>query len=271
MSKQKVVSREYKLMLKAKKFAGKESALLKKAGIFWQAMSKAVSKLEVTAEGNFDTIKTKRRIRFYDSKEETLINKKYIFRVRKEIEGDKHEATLKFRHPDRYVSQDRDMTAAHEGKPDIKFEEDIKAPFVVLYSFSSGCPVSDTNEFKKLQDIFTLYPGLEKELNGSTVDEKIAQVNKEDILEIVLTGASIPLTNDPSDAAECALIVWYGLDGFKSGPDLVEFSFRYKDKEENYPGELAQKAYEVFLLIQQEMKSWISNKDVTKTGAVFPK
>ena len=45
--------------------------------------------------------------------------------------------TLKFRHPDRYVAE----SPSDEGRnidTKAKFEEDIKAPFVSLYSFSTS-------------------------------------------------------------------------------------------------------------------------------------
>ena len=41
--------------------------------------------------------------------------------------------TLKFRHPDRYLAADRSMEAA-SGRFETKFEEDVKPPFVSVFS-----------------------------------------------------------------------------------------------------------------------------------------
>ncbi len=269
MNQQRVISREYKLVLKTKNFTGTESDIKKKAKIFWTSFKKTIRPVIKTTEGSFNTIRPVREIRFYDTKDLTLRSNDYIFRERKTPSNNKRETTLKFRHPDRYVSQDRDMQSSNNGKTETKFEEDIKSPFLKLYSFSTSCSVTEAEKFKRLKHIAKLYPGLSNELDKYSEDKKIFVVHDPVIQEIVITGATITVCNDPLINAECALIVWYDSEAFKSDPIIVEFSFRYGDEKEDYNREAAQTAFDLFILIQEEMTSWIDKKGATKTGFVF--
>jgi hypothetical protein len=91
----------------------------------------------------------------------------------------------------------------------MKLEEDIKAPFIKLYSFSSGGLIAVEKQIKKIKDIAKLYPGLATQLNKYSEDEEIFSVHDSAILEIVITGSEIIICSDPLINAECALIVWY--------------------------------------------------------------
>lgn len=269
MNSEKVISREYKLVLKTDKFTGGEFILLKNAKIFWVSLNKLIQPVAKTEQGNLDTISLKREIRFYDTKNFTLHNNNYIFRERKNFSNDQKEVTLKFRHPDRYVSQDRNMKSRKIGKRKMKLEEDIKAPFIKLYSFSSGGLIAVEKQFKKIKDIAKLYPGLATQLNKYSEEEDIFLVHDSAILEIVITGSEIIICSDPPVNAECALIIWYKSKHIESDPVIVEFSFRYGNKKEKYSQEVSQKAYDLFLSIQKEMKSWIDIKSTTKTGFIY--
>lgn len=268
MDLQPVISREYKLVLKADKFSGDESSILQHAQSFWSELTKLVPPDLGTIVGMPDTIDSRREIRFYDTKDVMLNKSSYIFRERTEQPDGGTEVTLKFRHPDRYISQDRNMTPRKlAGK--TKFEEDIKAPFLKLYSYSTTVPVSEETKRGKVKHIIKLYPGLAEKIAADLHEENIAVVNDMTIQEIVVTGASVGFGRNAEEEAECAFIVWYG-SGEKH-PMIVEFSFRYGNKKERYSGAAAQCAYTLFLLIQHQMKHWISTDDATKTGFVFDK
>lgn len=270
MSRQKVISREYKLALKAKNFTGDESELIEKAIGFWTALQKAIKSIAATTERTID-VKSRREIKFYDTQGETLQNAHYIFRERKDLSDNQKEITLKFRHPDRYVAQDRDMNVQAAVESEIKFEEDIKAPFTVLYSFSSTQAITDETELKKLEHIAKIYGGLTEQFEQSQLEEKIAIVNARVMHEIVINGPQIMLNNDASEKAECALIVWYDAENVGGKPMIAEFSFRYKNKQEEYSAGTSQKAHDVFMLIQEKLERWIDKKNTTKTGLVFAK
>jgi hypothetical protein len=269
MNSEKVISREYKLVLKTEKFTGDEFNLLKNAKVFWASLEKVIQPVAQTEQENLDTISLKREIRFYDTKNFTLHNNNYIFRERKNFSNNQKEVTLKFRHPDRYVSQDRNLKSRKISKRKMKLEEDIKAPFIKLYSFSSGGLIVVEKQFKKIKDIAKLYPGLATQLNKYSEDEEIFSVHDSAILEIVITGSKIIICNDPLINAECALIVWYNSKHIGSDPIIVEFSFRYGNKKEKYSQKASQKAYDLFLSIQKKMKSWIDIKNTTKTSFIY--
>src|SRR5687767_11962382 len=104
MERQQVESREYKIVLKARKFDGNEDELMAKAAKFWNLFQQAISTPQIGVRGHLDEVKTRRKIRFLDTAGHHLNNNSYLFRERVDIESEKHEFTLKFRHSDRYVA-----------------------------------------------------------------------------------------------------------------------------------------------------------------------
>src|SRR5262245_5078983 len=135
-TRQVVSSREYKVMLQAPKFAGTQKQLLATARQLWSDFARAVDPHVFKADGALDTIDKQRLIVFLDSQAQHLRAGGYIFRVRCALDGSQPEVTLKFRHPDRYVAESRQMKCRRL-RAETKFEEDIKAPFVSLYSSST--------------------------------------------------------------------------------------------------------------------------------------
>lgn len=269
MNREKVISREYKIVLKAEYFSGTEAELLKKAKVFWKSFKDATKPAVKNFKEQPIKISEQRWIRFYDTQEKVLINHDYIFRERAEIRSGKKEVTLKFRHPDRYVSQDRYMLSKRTGKGEVKFEEDIKTPFIVLYSFSSTHVVKEDFVAKKFKQLRKLYLGLVS-IFGNEIDEKeVFIVNGLHIHEKVVSLGEVVLSDEFPENAECALIVWYESKKGDANPGIVEFSFRYGSKKERYDCETAQRAYELFLLMQKEMQMWIDENNLTKTGFVY--
>ncbi len=202
-------------------------------------------------------------------RERQLHSKNYLFRERKNLIGNEREVTLKFRHPDRYISQDRNIKSKLNGKGKIKFEEDIKAAFVKLYSLSNSIVVPAKTKLTKLKDVTSTFPGLDKSSNKTAGTKPLQVVNGLEVKEIVITGANLRLGSDPEVNAECALIIWYDLKKDKTNPLIGEFSFRYGSKKEKYKKETAQNAYDLFLLIPEKMKDWIDATGSTKTGFVY--
>jgi hypothetical protein len=50
----------------------------------------------------------------------------------------------------------------------------------------------------------------------------------------------------------------------------VEFSFKYGDNDEKYPGTVTQRAYKVFQILQgPTLAGWIDHKSKTKTAYVY--
>ena len=267
MTRLDVRSREYKVMLLPEPFAGDETKLHESAGRFWDEARGVLEPLDIPTEGAFDEVKARRRIRFLDSAEHTLNGQRYVFRERINVESSERQVTLKYRHVDRYVASDRDMDAADEGKAETKFEEDVKPPFVSVFSYSTTVEVDDDVHVSRLGDVFQLFPGLERELNDPE-DFELADVGFA-ARELVLVGATLLLGKRDVEA-ECAMVFWHtGSDGDAVTPACVEFSFKYGDDEEDYRGSVARDAHDVLKALSDQLPKWVHPTPVTKTALVY--
>ena len=269
MAQEHVVSREYKLMLRAHLFTGAEDALLRKAGAFWGAVTQAIRDVVLDTDGDLDTITKRRFIRFYDTQSQRLRQNDYIFRERVDIVSGAREVTLKCRHPDRYVAQDRNMAAEGQHSK-AKFEEDIKPPCQALYSYSTTQQIAEDKKLNRMNDPGRLYPGLPEQLPMYDEDEALTVVGTLTARELVLTGADFQIGKEPKVEAECALIVWYDVQDDTQTPQVVEFSFRYSNNDEQYSGAVAKCAYDVFQRLQGEtLARWVDPASKTKTAYVY--
>ncbi|MBE9076812.1 hypothetical protein IQ241_05800 [Romeria aff. gracilis LEGE 07310] len=267
MNREKITSREYKVILRKEHFVGDERQLLKASKAFWQSFKQVAVDIVLDSEGDLEKIVDRREIQLYDTKKQLFYNKNYIFRERYDVLTHKREVTLKFRHLDRYVSQDRDMKANNHSEKGYKFEEDIKSPFLVLYSFSSTQTIPIDENFSKVRDVLRLYPSLSDEFTNYNEDENIKSVGNI-ILEIVLKGAKFRIRKNPQLDCKCALIVWYAKDDDEK-PVVVEFSFRYGDDSENYTKKASQRAYDVFYKLQHKLEDWVDIESETKTSYIY--
>jgi hypothetical protein len=268
MQQQKIVSREYKIMLRPKLFTGAEKALLVHAHALWRDVAGKVGPVALGAAGDLSRIKTRRLITFRDTPKRRLNDARYIFRERRAENGSGREITLKFRHPDRFLAQARKMQAKASAAK-TKFEEDIKSPFVSLYSFSTTVAIDADASFTKLRDVLCLFPDLTKRLDDAGEAEPLRVVNNFTAREVVIDGATMQIGKTPGVDSECALIVWYDAHGEGGKPVAVELSYRYGDKDEGYGGGVTRRASDVFDAIQSELEQWVDPKPMTKTAFVF--
>jgi hypothetical protein len=268
MKSRKVVSREYKVMLRAAKFAGTRTQMLAAARQLWDDFARAVEPLVFKSDGTLGTVDKQRLIVFLDSQAQHFHTGGYIFRVRRALNGDQPEVTLKFRHPDRYVAEGRQMKSRRI-RAEIKFEEDIKAPFTSLYSFSTGGRVGRTGVPATLDDVSTLFPDLAKRLGGSDGGQALSEVNGFTARELVITGSVLRIGSTPKVKVECALIVWYDQNGAADAPVAVEFSYRYGNAAGRYSGKVARRAFDIFETLQKDLTAWIDPNPRTKTAFVY--
>lgn len=83
MKKEKVISREYKIVLKSENFSGDESELRIKARNFWSTFESILKPTIKHSTGKLDKVERKREIKFYDTSDFLLQKQNYIFRERK--------------------------------------------------------------------------------------------------------------------------------------------------------------------------------------------
>ena len=271
MADLKVVSREYKAMLKASRFAGDDSRLLETAGRFWRAAGEAFADVVVDVGGDLSKIQAHRLIRFYDTPKRELNANAYIFRERADVDGKLREVTLKFRHPDRYLAQDCDLRAAEGADARTKFEEDIKPPFQSMFSHSTTQRIAPTKTLDTLKDVSRFYPGIRQELEHLEKDTPLEVVDKFTARELVIGGAAVQLGKSPKIPAECVLVIWYDHANPSKGesPVVVEFSFKYGDGREDYGGGAVRRAYETFNVLQHGLPDWVDKTSKTKTAFVY--
>ena len=121
-----------------------------------------------------------------------------------------------------------------------------------------------------MNDHDELYPDLKMQLKSYQETEPISIVGEFTAWESVVTGASFKIREAPEVKAECALIIWYDDSGEdNNSPVVVEFSFRYGDKKEQYDAETAQRAYEIFCNLKEMLSEWIDVTGPTKTAYVY--
>jgi hypothetical protein len=269
MTRRLVASREYKVMLLPERFAGSEDAARRTVDEFWADLGRVLDEIDVPTEGSFDEVKAHRRIRFFDTAERSLNGQRYIFRERIDVESDERQVTLKYRHSDRYVAQDRDMDAKGRGDDaETKFEEDVKPPFVSVFSYSTSVKVDADQRFERVEEIAELFPGLPDKLDDVGGESGLAVVRDFCARELVLVGASV-LLGKRDIAAECAMVMWHDDDDVSTPPVCVEFSFKYGDDEEDYRGTVARDAHDVLHVINTKLPEWVHPEPVTKTAFVY--
>ena len=62
------------------------------------------------------------------------------------------------------------------------------------------------------------------------------------------------------------------MEGEKDNPVVVEFSFKYKNKQEEYDREVSQKVYDIFGKLQQDdLAGWVNHDGKIKTTYVYSK
>ena len=213
-------------------------------------------------------MKAHRRIRFFDTAERGLNGQRYIFRERIDVESDEREVTLKYRHADRYVAQDRDMDAQGEGDAESKFEEDVKPPFVSVFSYSTTVKVDADREFGHVEKVADLFPGLADELQHVDASGELAVVRDFCARELVLVGAA-----RAAGQARHRRRVRHGRLArrrrSRTPPVCVEFSFKYANEDEDYRGSVARDAHDVLLALNTNLTEWVDPEPTTKTAFVY--
>jgi hypothetical protein len=284
-----VASREYKMMLKAKRFEGGEKKVAQAAEKFRKAFAQSIRKFVVLTDGEvlggeeFKRAKEKKQaiVQFFDTKARLLRASDFVCRRRQPLSGGKAELALKRRHPDRFF-----VSGSETGGEETKFEEDIKATknqaFISLHSLSGKEKVDDDVTFQNLADIQRFYAPLKVELGEAYApDQELERVGNFTAEQAVLEGPEFKLGENVE--AKCGLIVWYEKGGSFKKPVVAEFSFRYKAEDlvpdgtpeaevgEPYPPDIARRCFAILQALRNHrtMTKWVDLKGPTKTSYVY--
>jgi uncharacterized protein YjbK len=266
-------SRELKLILNPKRFQDLNNGIDK----FQQIVKSQIESLGGTFDKEKDPKIKHRRTWYLDTENFELKSKNFFFRIREE-EGDKeYDVTLKCRHEDRYISSNYDLSNSIKTDYEVKFEEDIIAPYVSKFSMSGKYKDNENPEINSIGELKSIFPGLH---NHGLKEGKLKKVNnfeaKENSCKI---GKFIFDNNDNSEKEDnqikTDLNLWYLPDDERI-PLIVEFTFDYSAKKrkndtdkllmEEFPFSLVQNAYEFYHALQD---SRIVDLESSKTKTCF--
>lgn len=278
-----VTSREYKAMLRADFFGGDEQQIVAAAERFRSAVVRTIikafdrSKGKSNVHGRFRPGKSDKQatVQFFDTRDRRLRRSGLIFRVRRPVTGGPLELTLKRRHPDRF------FVSGCETGGKSKFEEDIKASsaerFVSLHSLSGTVRgVADETEFQSLRHVRQFYKPLKKLLGKDyQAKEELLRVCDFTAVQTVLEGVTFDVSKRCE--AECALILWHQMGRDSEIPAVVEFSFRYRDKDiganqEPFTSAMAKRCMDILESLydgQSSVAPWIDLVGPTKTAYAY--
>lgn len=258
-----VTSREYKLMLDASAFQYNSEAsdvddYLDDAET---AIEAAISR-NVTGSESLEKV---RDVSFYDTEGDCdLRTRGYSFRER--VDNGDSEVTLKFRSPDRYISDFEDLSAASSSAEE-KLEADVGASstsdFNVVYGHSTKAP--NTRTINKMDDINDQFPGFDTDYGLSdTLDLDL--VGGLSVREHVYKGQTIDLG---SIDAEIAVTLWYAsVPSGTQSPVVVEVSFKYADSSADYTKKVVNRAKQSFDALRT-LTGWTDPNSQTKTAWVY--
>jgi hypothetical protein len=258
-------SHEYKLLLNTNLFDGDESSRLTKVDAYWATLKNVIEKNDVKSNttGSLSLDKN-RMVAFYDVKGSCdLSHAGYSFRER--IHENKREVTLKFLSGDEAVSKAKDLSAKKR-KAKYKFEEDVSAPFVVVYSPSTTQKIAKEKQLNKMADPIALYPGLKSE--GFDKNTPIEKVNNLTINEYVYKNASVDLGLLD---AEFSLTLWYNESVSDRQVLVAEISFKYEDEKGRDNSVVAVRAKQLFSTMQEDplLTIWNAADSLKKTATVY--
>ena len=283
-------SREYKLMLQPERFAG---------GAPQQAVRRfARDQLEPALRPAFgdkaaEELKDKglglgerRSVRFWDTDRCALIEHGFALRERVDLNKEGRPAatpkiTLKFRSADLFLAADLPL-AARGGAKDVesKFEEDLGALAVRSASGEAvvAMPRSSRSQFSRsttqtverrglprtLKEVDDLYPKFDDALRlvAGESDMSASLKASPEYRELVYRSATIDLAKDTKTSF--ALTIWFEGADNRDRPALAEISFAYETDDGSVSAEVARRARELLLAMQD--LDWADPGSPTKTA-----
>ena len=258
-----VTSREYKLMLDVSQFSF-ATASADVSDLLNDAENTVELAISRTVSGSPYLAKT-RDVTFFDTPGSCELNKLgYSFRER--VENGNSEVTLKFRSPDRYISDFEDVSASNN-QSETKLEADVgysaTTAFKVVYGHSTTSP--NTRNINELEDINDQFPGFDQDY-GLSNNLALSKVGNLTVREYVYKGVSVDLGQFDADVS---VTLWYqGVPSGNDTPLVAEISFKYKDNNGSYTRKVVNRAKVAFEALQ-DLTPWVDPASKTKTRFVY--
>jgi hypothetical protein len=236
-----IISRELKLMLKAKNFDNGSKTIKKKV------IPAIKSQIQKQGGNLYEDIEENEcRVWYLDTQRHEL-NRNHNFFLRIREEQNRYDITLKCRHPDRYISASYDLShpADHHRLKfkGFKFEEDITTPFYSKFSSQAKFEDHKKPEIKTFQDIISIYPDL-KSLT-ITPDKNLKKVNKFVAKEISYKLGDVVFGDGNKIVSEMSM--WYLSDKDKH-PVIVELDFDCNAQETAKPNQMSLEEFPLSLI-----------------------
>ena len=154
-------------------------------------MRDVLEPLDIPTEGAFDEVKAPGGSASSTPSDHRLNSRRYLFRERVDIESERTggDAQVPPSRPLRRVGPGHGRPG--RGNAETKFEEDVKPPFVSVFSYSTTVEVDDDVDVSGLREVVDLFPGLADELDGAG-DDELTDVGSFCARELVLVGADAP-------------------------------------------------------------------------------
>lgn len=258
-----VTSREYKLMLDASLFSytteysDVQDLMADVKTVVEAAINRNVSG---TAQLTHD-----RQVEFFDTQGSCVLNNiNYAFRER--IESGQSEVTLKFRSPDRYISDFEDLSSSTSGA-ETKLEADVGVSADNNFKFQYGHSTTAGNSrtINRMDDIHAHFPGFASNY-GFSDSTSLSVVSNLTLSERVYKNVFIDLGQFD---AEFSITLWYiGSPSQNTTPAVAEISFKYADSSANYTKKVVNRARDAFISIQG-LSQWVDTNAQTKTRFVY--
>src|SRR5262245_46272502 len=280
--------REYKLLLKPKKFKGDPSTAL--ANAFWTDKLKPIIRRHLDEraggkarfKGEFDSAKI-RNVLYWDTKRHALASCDLTLRQRGNASRshDAQEMTLKLRTSDLFISGLTDVPGSQRDAK-TKLEEDI-SPLQVQrrhvvadysatqsrFSRSTTQSIAPSEVPCTLAQACKLFPSLKQSLarhDKGDFDLGARLMHGAAIEEHVFKGPKVELGGGIK--GEFALTLWYFEERGRA-PDVSEISFKCEiDGLMHLPA--AQRAHSLFVAMQEELADWANTQAASKTALALP-
>lgn len=259
-------AREYKILLKPKKFSDAADG----ASEYWNIVEDLAKKMKIKIEKNSDSEKYDTRyVHYLDTPEHDINKTGYIIRVRKWKGDKKFELSLKFRSKNKEMASQADVAMIDYYEPDIKFEEDLSIlgtdfNLIPVFSLRNRTKVLKQIPGKKLKKFAELFPVL-SDINVDT-DKKILPVNDMIITEKTFYPGVLDFGNDIK--CEASISIWKLSESDRGKKFLAEFSFKNKNYNDLVNTEINPKIKKFFLELNKESKNWKA-LGTTKTSMVY--